>query len=152
MEEESVQVIPFKAEHAIGMKVRDLEPEMEKLVCNEAYLRFLETAGPGYTLKVYGVVVGCMVFCRLLMPGVCEVVFLASPEIETCKSVLHRIAKRCVDDVQKSWRRMECRIAQSRERDRKWAERLGFRPEGIVRRFGLDGEDYVQYGRTGKDE
>lgn len=142
-------VVPFKAEHAYGMTVRDVPPEVQRIVTAPAYLEMIERMGPGYTLLIDGKTIGCLVFCKLLYAGVCEVVILGSPDMERYGLTVHRICKGLIDRAQEyhGFRRIEARIMETAKRDRAWAERLGFKPEGVIEAFGPNGENYIQYAR-----
>ena len=148
-----VEIVPYRSDLVAGMEVRDLTPEMRKLVQSPAYLSALEKVGPGYVLLIEGRPIAAVVFCRLLYQGVAEVVTLFSPDVDLCGRMLHRICVRCFNDVQETHKlhRIEARIAVSAERDRRWAESMGMIPEGTIQAFGSKGEDYVQYARVRKE-
>lgn len=143
-----VKVVPYKAEHAKALNIRDLEPELADLVTDPAYLAMLETAGPGFTLIVDGVPLVCLILCRLRFPGVAEAVMLVDKGITPFRRVLHRITKRCIADVFKTEKlhRVECRINETYTRNRLWVEALGFIDEGVIHQFGPNRENYIQYG------
>ncbi len=144
----NIDIVRFQVWHADSIAIRDIG-DVERRLLDSRYFQFLEQAGPGYTLMVDGEVIACLVFCRLLYPGVAEVVILGSEKMSQYGRMIHRICKRCIEDVQKShgFRRIQAQIDASMERNIRWAERLGFECEGVTRSFGPNGEDYVMMGR-----
>ena len=148
-----VQIIPYRAEHLAGVEIRDLAPEHRDIVQSFEYLRMLENMGPGKTLQIDGVTVASIVFCKLLYRGVAEVVVLFGPLFEKYKRTVHRICRKCCDDVQTAYNlhRVEAKISLESRRDRRWAESMGFKVEGRVEAFGPQGQDYVQYARVRRD-
>lgn len=148
-----IEVLPFRADLIQGMEVRDLPPEWAPIVSSPEYLQQLERSGPGYVLLIDGRPIAAIVFVRLLYAGVAEVVGLMSPEVEAHKRVVHRICKKCVEDVQREHglHRIEARIPAMQIRNRRWAEALGMRCEGVASAFGPHGEDFVYYARVRKE-
>ena len=144
------EIMPYRAEHVARMKIRDLSPEMEVILTRPAYLQYLERIGPGFTMLIDGEVIGCLIFAKLLYPGVAEVLICMSDAIESHRLTVHRVCKKQCDQAQEmhGFRRLEARIPESATRNRKWAESIGFKQEGVIEAFGPDGEDYIQYGRV----
>lgn len=147
---QSIEILPYRAEHMAGVKVREVEGVEAEIVNSEQYRKWLETAGPGYSLIVEGKTVGSIVFCNLMVPWIAEVVALVSPEMPKHKSIVHRVCKKLVGDAQAQhgYQRLQCRIAVSAIRNRRWVEALGFKEEGPAYAFGEHGEDYIHYSRV----
>ena len=145
-----IKVVDFTAAEAAKIGARFDDPSKKTLIHSPEYLLFLESAGPGFILLVDGVPVGGVVFCRILFDGVAEVVTLMCEDLSKYGRVVHRICKQSFNEVQTElgFRRLQAWIPENAKRDRKWAESLGFRPEGTAEAMGPNGENWVLYARV----
>ena len=148
-----VQILPFKAEHIGQMEAREEHPWIEAIVSSPEYHHLVEQLGPGYTMWVDGEIIGCLVFARLMYQGVAEVLIRMSKNVEHHKLSMHRMAKKNCDKAQEihGLHRLEARIAEDATRNRRWAESIGFKQEGVLEAFGPNGMNYIQYARVRKD-
>jgi hypothetical protein len=147
-----IDVIDFTAAEAAKIGTRFGDPSKRALIQSPEYLSFLEHAGPGFILRVDGSPIGAVVFCRILFDGVAETVVLACEELAKYGRIVHRICKKSFDSVQREigFRRLQAWIPENAKRDRRWAESLGFRPEGTAEAMGPNGENWVLYARIRK--
>lgn len=148
-----VQILPFRAEHAGQIEPVEADPVMEKIIASPAYHKWVEMLGPGYTMKIDEEIIGCLIFAKLLYPGVAEVLIRMDRNVERHKLSMHRFCRSRCDMVQEmhGLHRLEAKIAESAVRNRKWAESFGFVEEGVLEAFGPKGEDYIQYARVRRD-
>ncbi len=82
----------------------------------------------------------------LIAPGVGSAMMVATPRFREIAVAAHRFCKQTVMDKScgSTFRRVECRAMAAHTLSRAWLARLGFAEEGILRRVGRGGEDFVQ--------
>ncbi len=82
--------------------------------------------------------------------GMADVWALLSEEVLKYPFFLHKKAKYYLDLYQKimNVHRYEANIRCGFEAGFRWAERLGFQAEGLMRKWGPEGHDYMKYGRV----
>ena len=74
---------------------------------------------------------------------------LASEKVREHARLVCRCALWCLDEAHRRHgvSRFQAAIPEDREKARKWAEFLGFRPECELMGFGDNGETYIRYVR-----
>lgn len=103
---------------------------------------------PGITLLAGAQVVACGGVV-IIWPGVGEAWMRTSPLIERHPLAVLRLTKQFLASAVAGLklRRLQCTVRKGYEPAIKWAERLGFSSEGVLRGFGPDGEDYIMFSR-----
>lgn len=144
-----MRVVPFRAEHALGLDPRPLHlaggMDRERLAAlASAYAR----AGPAFTLLEGGEPAACGGLA--LQPGAtADAWMLSGPLIERRPLGSARAVRRGLEAVER-----ECGVSRIQTTSprrggasRAWFAFLGFRLEGILRRLVHD-EDYYLYARV----
>lgn len=84
------------------------------------------------------------------VPGVRHLWGLVS--VDACKYPIgfYKISKQLLawQEKQSQARRLQIDIRANDESLIKWADKLGFQQEGLMKKFGQDGSDYFLYART----
>lgn len=103
---------------------------------------------PGIALLADGEVVACGGVV-IIWPGVGEAWMRTSPLLERYPVASLRLTKQFLNTAANclKLRRMQCTVRKGYAPAIKWAERLGFASEGVLRGFGPDGEDYIMFSR-----
>lgn len=137
-------VVPYKAEHLLRLTPREYEAhEFTFLGVNE-YSELYER-GPGYTLLYNDIVVasaGVIKFWK----GVGEGWFRGSPHIYEHRSkVMHAtmVGFKMIRDS--GYHRIQATILKGFDAAIEFAERLGFKYECEIRKYGADKRDYLLY-------
>ena len=86
---------------------------------------------------------------HILWPGVAEAWGLVSPSGKKHGRLFARYAKRRFEGMLKEndIKRMQAPIHATDESGMRFVEWLGFEKEGLMRKYGLQGEDYVRVAR-----
>lgn len=144
-----IELIPFKAEHALSIDPRDISLEAGRYLKSEAHMRSAESYGFGFTAVEDGEVLGCLVIIPMPWKGVAEANVILSPRIERRKLWLHKVCKRGIDNfqVEHKWHRLQCIAVASSNRDNAWLRALGFEIEAVLEAYGPEMEDYIQWVR-----
>ena len=86
---------------------------------------------------------------HIMWPGVAEAWVLVSPSGKQHGRLFARYAKRRFEGMLKenSIRRMQATIHVTDEPAMRFVEWLGFEREGLMRKYGVEGEDYIRVAR-----
>lgn len=76
--------------------------------------------------------------------GVCEVVFFPGMALVKQYYSVCKILVVCLQELRKKYRRIEM-VAPDTEVDHRFAKFLGFKQEGVLRKYNNLGEDYIMY-------
>jgi hypothetical protein len=82
-----------------------------------------------------------------MIPGVCEVFILASEEQAAHPIPFGRLIKREVFTLRKEYRRIQA-ISKPDDFHKRWLSWLGFKAEGTLKAYGMDGSDMIMWGLT----
>lgn len=143
-----MRLIPFKAAHADLMEIR-WPGTIEEGAASDEALTAGESMGPAFTLICDGRVIACG-GVMLLWGSVGEGWILGSTLIDSHKLAFHRAVKRMTVDIQDNMRltRVQTVVHCEFPESAKWLERLGFENEGVMRNYGVHGDDYWRYARV----
>lgn len=147
-----VKIVPYKADHAyqvLDKNVKDFDLQLSKLKDWESWTKEWETAGPSYSLFVDDKIIGCGgVILFGYNRGECWM--LVSSEIKKYKKTVFKAVKEHLDLIVKTnnLRRLQTVVVADYEDGKKFIERLGFKPEGLLKKYGPNGEDFLMYART----
>lgn len=135
-------LVPFKAPHLVALQPRDeVGPD------GWAQARQKETMGPAFTLLDGDRILGCAGVV-IAWPGVGLGWVVLTEEIRPYGLWLTRHVRCILRDIMRAYRlhRVEAAILCGNERNLRWAEAFGFRPEGgIARAYTSDRRDAVRY-------
>lgn len=82
-----------------------------------------------------------------LLPGVCEVFVLASKLQDQFPVSFARPVRRLIFTLRKEYRRIQA-VSKTDNFHYRWLSWLGFRAEGVLKSYGLNGEDMIMWGLT----
>lgn len=133
---------PYRAADALLIKAR--EPYPGDQVAQE-----LERRGPGWTVWDGQTPVMCA-GVAVLWPGVGEVWMFVSDWVIKHPLFFHRACRQYLDQAVDNlhlWR-IQSYVRANEPAYLKWAEFMGFEPEGVLRQYGPDRVNYVMYGKV----
>jgi hypothetical protein len=142
-----MQIEPFTLEHLQNLQCRSFEAREQQLAPLEVrHWQFLLEAGAAYTMLAAEGIIGCMGLF-LLWPGVAEGWAYSTDLTPKYALSVHRAVKKGITRFMKAFnlRRLQIRVHVDNAVGRRWAERLGFSLESVMRQFGPDGGDYCSY-------
>lgn len=146
-----MKLAPFQIEHLHQIVPRETI-RMDQAIA--AAIR-LEGLGPAFTALAGERVIGCGGVIRL-WGRVGEGWTILGAEIAEHPVWLHRTVRTMLRDIFDGMGldRLQVNVLAASERNCRWVNRLGFQPEGLMKRFGPNGEDFVRYamirGRDGR--
>jgi hypothetical protein len=85
-----------------------------------------------------------------LFPGVAEMWSLASKEVDRHPIVFHKSIIKILKfwEKQNELHRMQCKVFAGHDKSQKWLERMGFKNEGLMRKYDALKNDYYMYARV----
>ena len=148
-------LVPFKAHHVEHVDMRPLDAQVFLSVPHSpSAVRAYETGGYSWTAILDGRDTEPRVPTILGMGGIVPVWqgvacgwLLTACGIEHYAKFLHRtvtnVLNLAINDLR--LHRIETTILASHSISQRWAERLGFKNEGLMRKFDMNGNDYYRY-------
>ena len=134
------EIVPFIPEHLKRMNVK---ADARSAAAHPGMIPALQRMGHtvlgenGLVLAVIGAVP--------MVPGVCEVFVLASEEQALYPVAFVKAVKKSLFPLLEKYRRIQT-ISKNDAFHLRWLTWLGFRAEGVMRKYGLEGEDMVMWG------
>lgn len=132
-------VAPFTPGHLLKLSPKKGDAETIAEMAGTATK--LLTIGAKTMLTPKGTVLGIMGAVPSI-PGVCEVFIIASEGQKNFPISFARCVQKELCRLRLKYRRIEARTAND-EFHKRWISWLGFEYEGIMRRYGLHGEDMI---------
>lgn len=83
-----------------------------------------------------------------LWRGVGEVWLAATDEMKKYPITMTKACRRLLDDLRSGFHRIQMTALKSEPGHVKWAKLLGFHEEGLMTRYGPDGEDHFRLAKT----
>lgn len=134
-----ISVIPYQPEHFDQMSLKDCHKE-EKISRPEG-VRAVTYMHQDKPIAIVGAIE--------FIPGVLVAWSLLSDEVKKTPVAFHRATRHLVNFyLESGYRRIQITVRQDYEDGWRWAKALGFKCEGIMRKYGPDGSDYVMFART----
>jgi hypothetical protein len=145
-----MRIVPFESWHLGLIELREHDRRAvafgDDLVARgNAYLR----SGPSFTGIQKGRIVVIAGIVRL-WTGVGGGWSLTSPLVEKLPVAFHRAVRRNILELEEKLclHRLQITVQASHVVSQRWVERLGFRFEGVLKKYGPDGEDYLLFARV----
>jgi hypothetical protein len=135
-------IVPFRPEHISGMTVK---ADAQSVAASPVMVSALEKVG--HTLLTNDGRVLAVIGAVPTVPNVCEVFILASEEQKSHPITFARLIKREVFTLRRQYRRIQS-VSKVDDFHYRWLSWLGFRAEGILKAYGMDGEDMIMWGLT----
>lgn len=142
-----IQVVPYVPEDVLQLKkyvaLTHLSNEELGIYANNFYVD-----GFSFTILVDAHPIGCAGIVPLWQ-GVAEAWCLFSGEVYEYPVFLHRSVKERLPVLAKKggFRRIQATVKADFLNAHKWIKRLGFVSEGLMPRYGPDGQDHVRYSK-----
>ena len=140
-----ITVTPFKYEDAFAIEENPTDEFKDAMRRHEA-------DGTALTLKVGDEVMSCG-GVMIMSQGVAEIWTLNGPLIKKYPIEFHKFILDCRDKFEKKFNlvRMQAPVQSDIPMNIKWIESLGFKQEGLMRKY-WGGKDFCMYSRiTGED-
>ena len=150
------QLVPFRPEHLLKAELKGDELNYTK-VLPEWYEYTIEMAFEdlSWTFLRLGQV-ACMFGVRPLWPGVGEVWMIPTVNVNRSAIALIKGGRHILDHIQDEYdvRRLQITVRSSNKTAYKYAEKMYFKTEGLMERYGPEGDDYylmvrIRNGSTG---
>jgi hypothetical protein len=83
-------------------------------------------------------------------PGICTAYAYGTDDFPSVALSLTKYALRVMKPalLASGFHRLECESRHDHHSAHRWLESMGFEREGILRRYGTDGSDYIKFGAT----
>jgi hypothetical protein len=148
MKGEAAQVLPFRADHLRALTLQPAQAAWRGRIDGETG-DALEQGGLAWTLMRAGRVIGCGgVIDRGSGRG--EAWALIAQDAGPAMLAATRAVRRYFQTA--PFRRIEAATACRFAPGRRWAEMLGFQPEGVMRAFCEDGDDAMRWAIIRQEE
>ena len=135
--------VPFVKEH---MDLMDLREDAQEVAAFPQLVPVLEKIG--FTiLAADGVTPLGVMGVADTIPGVCEVFIIATKTQSRFPVSMARIVKKELFRLRLKYRRIQA-TSKGDDFHYRWLSWLGFHPEGVLRKYGLNGEDMIMWGMT----
>lgn len=140
----STLVVTFTPEHLTRMNV--LAGTARSVASSPDVAGTLKKIGAKTILTSKGAVIG-IVGAVPLISGVCEVFVLASEDQKNHPIAFATAVRKELKGIKSQYRRVQALTVNDKFHTR-WITWLGFSREGLLQKYGLNGEDMVMWGLT----
>lgn len=142
-----VTITPYQHEHQLQIQLKPVFETEEDLPTR---LKTLEANPNAHTVTLLGeegvlAILGLIVY----WPGVAEAWSLTSDAVKKVPVAFHKAVLLLLDsEIQRlKLHRVQMTVKKDFQEGMRWAEALGFFPEGILHRYGPDRSDFYLYTR-----
>ena len=136
-------LIPFRAEH---LAVMDIKDDAKSAAEHPAMIPALEKVGRTLMADDGKTVLG-VIGAVPCLPGVCEVFVLATKTQSHFPVSFARVVRRELFTLRSQYRRIQS-VSKCDEFHYRWLSWLGFSAEGVLKSYGLEGEDMIMWSMT----
>ncbi len=134
-----ISVVPYEPKHLALLQVREEQKaDVPKEIGGDA-VTILNDEIPVAILGGYQIV-----------PGVLQAWSLISDYVKKIPIAFHREVKNFIGFIMKKYaiRRIQMSVVVGFQIGWRWASALGFKPEGIMKQYGIDGRDYWLFAKV----
>jgi hypothetical protein len=136
-------LLPFHPDHLSFMRVKKTaQATMEHPGMVEALKRVGHTIVASDQKTVLGVIGAVPT-----VPGVCEVFIVATEDQREHSIGFAKLIRKQLFTLRKEYRRIQA-VSVADEFHYRWLSWLGFKAEGVLKKYGLSGEDMIMWGLT----
>ena len=139
-----IEVVEFEARHCTDLILQDAQSFTQPLLRMPDYAQALIDGGPHFSAMLDGRVIGCA-GVWMIEPHRGIAWALLAEDIGKSIFHMHKAVKRFLEEVE--IQRIETAVDYNFHAGHRWAKMLGFRAEGVMRRFFPDGHDAILYAR-----
>jgi hypothetical protein len=146
---DNLKIVPFRWYHPRSMDLRDFDlAAYQNLEDFETSLRYYETEPFSFTAVLGGKMVACF-GSHEMWDGVTESWLIGSKQLNIVPITLTRMCRRYLDVVarEKRLHRMQITCDKKDKVAVRWAIALKFEQEGLLRKYGPDGSDFIMFSR-----
>lgn len=146
---ETPELVLFKPEHLSQINMRPFDKQNLMGMDNgDDPIKWQAENGTAFTIKAKEGIVAIGGVC-LARPGVGSGWAITSDLFVKYKIFTHRAIRDIIEDGIQCYKlhRVEAAIMKKHKVSCKWAERLGFKKEGLMRQFDKNKRDYYMYAR-----
>lgn len=145
-------IVPFETEHLKKLKLRPEEAYMEQMDRDEL-ARQLSQKGPAYSVFYKDKSKDKLLVCAgivILWPSVGEAWSFCDVEVRRFSREIYVYISSSLNELIKQYNlhRIQAHALTIWRSAYRFLERLGFEREGIMKRYGINGEDYYLYARV----
>ncbi len=132
------------------IKEFELRPEDKGRLLNEDPSKWEQVADNSIAYSFYHH--GNLIFCGgifLHYAGFGEAWLLCSPEAETLPKGMFKLTRDGLEKIIKDYKlfRVQATVRCDWKQAQKFIRKLGFTPEGVLRKYGIDQSNYMMYAR-----
>jgi hypothetical protein len=140
----TLNIEPFKAQHILQMQITDKNHVLYRI---PHLLQVYEDLKTSYTYIEGGKVFACGGVIQL-WEGMGEAWFALADEMDLPVFTICKAIKEYLDGlIGAPYKRLQATVKCSDEKAIRFIEWLGFEREGLLRSYGVDGDDYYIYAR-----
>lgn len=137
-----IQIMKLRPEHLLDIRVQDAQMVQQ---ISPSYAReVVANEGVAYAAVLDGRTIACAGIAEAHRDRGIAWAMLADEALAHFR-LIHRAVSRVVQNA--PWRRVEMTVDVNHSAGIRWAERLGFEREGLMRSFTPDGRDCYLYAR-----
>ncbi|OPY08256.1 MAG: hypothetical protein A4E67_01024 [Syntrophaceae bacterium PtaB.Bin038] len=141
-----MHVIPYSPEHALKIKVREIDEKKRQDREWQKWAIDNGLQGPAYTIMSGDEIVACC-GVRVIWEGVGEAWLVFSPAIQEhtleATKIIRTYLRKIIEDSK--LRRVQAFASTAAPRAARYLETLGFEREAVMRKLGRDGADHYCY-------
>lgn len=142
---EEIKFIPFKASHAYSMDWKDKEEFTGLIAGQPQYFYSLEAQRGALTVVKGNLILGILVIMPINSKHCSVLIYMSTDYIGEFGKDLYKVTQRVIDDLCAEYMRVSAEIKTDNEKLVKFMKYLGFEEEGVMRKYGYNGEDYSLY-------
>lgn len=146
---DNLKIVPFRWYHPRSMDLREFDLLAYQNIENyEDMLRYYETEPFSFTAILGGKMVACF-GSHEMWDGVTESWLIGSKHLNSVPITLTRMCRRYLDVVarEKRLHRMQITVDTQDKVAVRWAIALKFEQEGLLRKYGPHGSDFIIFSR-----
>ncbi len=136
-----IKILPYDVEHFSKIKLRACHAQ-EGIKAPE-YVNAVTVFKDDSPIAIFGGID--------ILPGILQVWGLISDDVRKCPLGFHKAALHLLKaKFSGGYRRVQMTVRSDFLCGWKWAKALGFQSEGIMRKYGPDGTDYILFSRVAR--
>jgi len=139
-----MKIIPFEPGHIWQVRLQSVQVVALGEVTPQ-YAQLLAASGPAVSAIEDGILLGCCGVAATPYTGGILWGFVGT-DCGPRMLKVHRGVSRFIDSVRH--RRIEATVLAGFEPGCRWMKLLGFEFEGVMRKYGSDGSDYLRYAKV----
>lgn len=135
----------LRVDHLLSIELQSAQAFAQTLLTREYAESIVGQTGVGWTVAKDGRPVACGGIAEQ-WPGRAEAWTLLSDEALLMFRHVHRVARGAIANA--PWSRVEMKVDAQHDAGVRWARRLGFECEGLMRKYTTDGRDIFLFARV----